>query len=983
MVVSTRHTARLILTLALLGASGARAEPPAPSRVPWTTSRFVGTPDPPPPYVTEIAFPALKFEHPVLLVSARGTGRLFVGEQGGKVYSFPNDPAVARADLAIDLGRRPTGMSALYGLAFHPKFLENRFVYLCYVTRDGKPDGTRVSRFTVSRDDTPHIDPDSERVVLTFPSGGHNGGCLVFGPEGYLYISTGDAEVPSPPDPRDTGQDVSDLLSSILRIDVDHDEGGRAYAVPHDNPFVKLPGARPEIWAYGFRNPWKMSFDPKTGSLWVGDVGWELWELVFRVVKGGNYGWSIVEGHQPVHPNGKRGPTPILPPIVEHPHSEAASVTGGYVYHGSRLPTLKNVYIYGDFQSGKLWGLRMDGDRIAWRGPLADSALQLVSFGEDEAGELFLLDYERTRQIHRLVPNPAANGTNATWPRKLSETGLFSSTRKQTPAPGVLAYYINASLWNDGATAERWLAVPGVAKIDAVNDGIWRLPDGSVLARTVSIDHDPVRRANRMRIETQILHREAGSWRPYSYVWNDEGTDAALAPAEGLTKTWIVDDPDAPIGRRWENYRVHARAECVLCHNPWVEMKTTSYGRQSASPLGLTTGQLNRETGGSTSNQLLTFSHLDIFAKSLDPARLPRTADPYDPKSSLDRRARAYLQVNCAHCHMLNAGGSATIQLGESIPLDRTQTLGVRPTQGTFGIDDARIIQPGDPAGSVLFYRMAETGGGRMPRIGSSNVDREAMAMIADWIASLGPHAPRALAAAERVKTLRKGTPRAELTPTIQNLLSHTSDALTLVNALFRHDLAYPFNMDVIELGSTHEKPEIRDLFESFLPPFRRVARLGESFDPKTVLNLAGDAKRGRDLFLNNPAAQCKSCHRLDGQGTEVGPDLAGVGAKYPRAELLRHLVEPSLFIDPKFASFVVETKSGQVFTGLLASKSEKELVLKDATGKATRVPADQVEQTILQPRSLMPALLLRDLTAQQAADLLEYMGTLRQAAPR
>ncbi len=314
----------------------ARAEPPAPARSEWTTSRFAGTPDPPPPFATEPAFPALKFEHPVLLVAARGTGRLFVGELGGKIYSFPNDPNVKNADLAVDLARRPAGSSALYGLEFHPRFAENRFVYLCYVTRDGRPDGTRVSRFVVTRDDPPRIDPDSERVLLTFPSGGHNGGCLAFGNDGYLYISTGDAEVPSPPDPRDTGQDLSDLLSSILRIDVDHEEDGRAYAVPRDNPFVKLAGARPEIWAYGFRNPWRMSFDRKTGALWVGDVGWELWELVHHVVKGGNYGWSVVEGHQPVHPNGKRGPTPILPPIVTHPHSEAASVTGGYVYHGER-----------------------------------------------------------------------------------------------------------------------------------------------------------------------------------------------------------------------------------------------------------------------------------------------------------------------------------------------------------------------------------------------------------------------------------------------------------------------------------------------------------------------------------------------------------------------------------------------------------------------------------------------------------------------
>ena len=213
--------------------------------------------------------------------------------------------------------------------------------YICYVRKNDSPDGSVVSRFTVSRTDPPVIEPKSEQVILKFYSGGHNGGCLEFGNDGYLYISTGDAAVPSPPDVMMTGQDCSDLLSSVLRIDVDHARSpARPYRIPPDNPFVNTPGVRPEIWAFGFRNPWKMSFDRATGDLWVGDVGWELWELVFKVKRGGNYGWSVMEGPQPVNVEARRGPTPILPPIKVHPHSEAASITGGYVYHGTRLPEL-------------------------------------------------------------------------------------------------------------------------------------------------------------------------------------------------------------------------------------------------------------------------------------------------------------------------------------------------------------------------------------------------------------------------------------------------------------------------------------------------------------------------------------------------------------------------------------------------------------------------------------------------------------------
>ena len=333
----------------------------------------------------------------------------------------------------------------MYGLAFHPKFAANRQVFLCYVAKNDDPEGTRVSRFVARAADPLVIDPSSEEVLLTFLSGGHNAGCLAFGPDGFLYISTGDAAAPTPPDPLKTGQDISDLLSSILRIDVDRRDPGKLYRIPPDNPFLKTPGARPEVWAYGFRNPWRMSFDRARGDLWVGDVGWELWELIHLVRAGSNAGWSVVEGPQPVRADVAKGPTPIVPPVVAHPHSEAASITGGYVYRGSRLAAIRGVYVYGDYQSGKVWGLRHDGARVTWRGELADTGLRIVSFGEGRDGELYLIEYERTNGIYRLVPDAPA-GARPAFPRKLSETGLFASTRDHAPAPGVVPYAINAEL---------------------------------------------------------------------------------------------------------------------------------------------------------------------------------------------------------------------------------------------------------------------------------------------------------------------------------------------------------------------------------------------------------------------------------------------------------------------------------------------------------------------------------------------------------
>ncbi|MHB8522358.1 MAG: PQQ-dependent sugar dehydrogenase [Limisphaerales bacterium] len=315
----------------------------AEKREPWTTSRITGSPEAPPPYRVERVFPKLKFSEPVELVTAPGSDRFFLEQLHGKIVSFPPDPEGSQTDLCLDLLKLHPDLTMTYGLAFHPQFQTNGFVYVCYVLKDGTPDGSRVSRFTLERTSPPRFDPASEQVVITWLAGGHNGGSIHFGPEGYLYISTGDGRGPDPPDTLNTGQDISDLLSSVLRIDVDHAEGARPYRVPPDNPFINTPGARPEVWCYGLRNPWRMSFDSHTGDLWVGDVGWELWEMIYRVRRGANYGWSIIEGKQMVKPDGKRGPTPIVPPTVVHPHSEAASITGGYVYHGKRLPELQGA----------------------------------------------------------------------------------------------------------------------------------------------------------------------------------------------------------------------------------------------------------------------------------------------------------------------------------------------------------------------------------------------------------------------------------------------------------------------------------------------------------------------------------------------------------------------------------------------------------------------------------------------------------------
>jgi uncharacterized repeat protein (TIGR03806 family) len=990
-----------------LGAAHARALPP--ERVPWNESKIAGTPDLPPPYTVEPAFPHLTFRFPVVLVPARGTDRLFVGELPGRIYSFPNDTNCTRADLALDVASLHPDLTMFYGITFHPRFDENRYIYVCYVLKNDLPDGSVVSRFEVSRTDPPVIDPKSERVILTFWSGGHNGGCLDFGTDGYLYISTGDAGDAAPPDARKmTGQDCSDLLSSILRIDVDQSEPGKAYRIPPDNPFVTTPGVRPEIWAFGFRNPWRMSIDRATGDLWVGDVGWELWEMVDKVKRGGNYGWSVMEGPQPVHVEAKRGPTPILAPTLAHPHSEAASITGGYIYHGTRLPELAGAYIYGDYQTGTVWGLRCPGETVTWKAELARTPVHLAAFGVSNAGELYLVDHDRTHQIYRLARNPAATARRD-FPRRLSETGLFASTRDHRPAAGVVPYSVHSALWADGATAERFLAIPGTGRIGLDERGNWRFPEGSVLVRTVSVPGAIARSGGPQRVETQILHFESDAWRPYTYVWDDLQADAILADAQGTTRSILTAAPDAPHGRRQRNYRIYARSECILCHNPWVEKKTTIFGVQSASPLGINTAQMNKlvQSGRGPVNQLQALHGAGLLAWTPDlsqetaalqragvvgwmPDRveLPSMVDPYDESADLARRARSYLQTNCSHCHQFNAGGAANIALGIDVPLQETKTVDIRPIQGTFQIAGARIIAPGDPSRSVLYYRVSKLGGGRMPRAGSSTVDDRAVRLVHDWIARMPAPAADApggsvpLPAADRsaLDALARGdhSSTEARSKAIRQLAATTRGALLLLGLLETDRLPAPAKPEVLAITRNSPAIEVRDLFERFIPEEERVKRLGDVVDRASILKLAGDPGRGRDVFAGNPAAQCKNCHKAGGTGETVGPDLTKIGTKYDRAALLDQILEPSRTIEPQYVAYQLETKDGRVIGGLVMEKNAKEVILKDAQRNTVRVPAEQVEQLVPQSRSLMPELLLRDLTPQQVADLLEYLTTLR-----
>ena len=353
----------------------------------------------------EQAFPGLSFRRMVALTYPDdGTHRLFLVLQPGVIMVFPNDQDVTSATTFLDISARVSDRGeeeGLLGLAFDPDYRSNGYLYVYYSAAE--PRRSVVSRFSVSADDPDAADLESQRIFLEVlqPFSNHNGGQLVFGPDGYLYVGLGDGG--SAGDPSENGQNRSTLLASILRIDVSTIDSEGAYAIPRDNPFVGEEGAlREEIWAYGLRNPWRFAFDRLTGDLWTADVGQDRYEEVDIIHPGLNYGWNRMEGsHCFPRPDRPCDQTGLELPVAEYGHDEGCSVTGGYVYRGDRMPSLYGAYVYGDYCSGKIWALRYDGSQVSEHMEIVDSRLRIPSFGEDQSGELYILSFNG--EIYRLA----------------------------------------------------------------------------------------------------------------------------------------------------------------------------------------------------------------------------------------------------------------------------------------------------------------------------------------------------------------------------------------------------------------------------------------------------------------------------------------------------------------------------------------------------------------------------------------------------
>jgi glucose/arabinose dehydrogenase len=391
------------------------------------------------PYSINQAFPNLSFSHPVGLVPSNdGSNRLFVVEQEGTIRVFENNPTATSSSLFLDIQSKVLfgGEQGLVGFALHPNYEQNRYFYVDYIADN--PPRTVIARYQTSSTNPNLAMQTSEFILLQInqPFSNHNGGQLSFGDDGYLYIGMGDGG--SAGDPQGNAQNLSSLLGKILRIDIDNTSQNQNYSIPQDNPYKSNSiGYREEIYAYGFRNPWRFSFDSANSKLWVGDVGQSQREEIDIVEKGKNYGWNIMEGTIPYAGGSQTG---LELPIWEYSHDEGNAIVGGYIYHGSTLTELQSKYIYGDYGSGKIWALQYNTATTPQNTLQVDTTLNISSFGIDEQNELFICSLEG--KIYSLKStitpsptpstNPTINPTQTPLPTSTS-TSTSNTTPTQTP----------------------------------------------------------------------------------------------------------------------------------------------------------------------------------------------------------------------------------------------------------------------------------------------------------------------------------------------------------------------------------------------------------------------------------------------------------------------------------------------------------------------------------------------------------------------
>jgi uncharacterized repeat protein (TIGR03806 family) len=726
-------------------------------------------------YQTVNAFGNLTFQNPVAIASAPGeTNRLFVVEKPGRIQVITNLTAPNKT-LFLDISSQvnASGEGGLLGLAFHPDWRNNRRFFVFYTTSIDVPQGyvfyDRVARFEIDPAD-PHAALAGSEVRLLSQldrDSNHNAGDVHFGPDGYLYVSTGDEGGGG--DNRNNSRFINqNFFSAILRIDVDrrpgnlepnphpaiHTDGqGQAYyAIPADNPFIGATSfngqnidpatVRTEFWAVGLRNPWRMSFDPVTGLLYCADVGQGAREEVNIIKRGKDYGWKYKEGfinHAGGIPPNTVQESDLTPPIIDYPrttsastaipggHAQGISVTGGVVYNAARFGQIQGHYVFGDFGSGRIFALRYNPDTgQAQAFQQLTTAGQPAAFGIDPAnGDVLIARLGGT--VSRLIySNEPVQGQPL--PLQLSQTGAFGDLATLTPQAGIVPYELNLPFWSDHAHKSRWFSIPDVNDTMTFSAaGNWQFPAGTVWIKHFELELTEGDPESRRRLETRFLVRNDDGVHGFTYRWNEAETDASLVAEAGQDETITIRHAGGAVLRE-QVWRYPSRSECLQCH--------TSAGGFAA---GFNTVQLNRphNYGTGSANQIAALSQVGYFAEPVaNVATLPKLSRPDETSISLERRVRSYLQANCVACHQ--PGGSAQGNWDARIATATDEANLINALLVNDQGDPAnRVLAPGDVAHSELLRRIGLRGAGQMPPVGSTIADPAGVALIAEWINAL------------------------------------------------------------------------------------------------------------------------------------------------------------------------------------------------------------------------------------------------------
>jgi uncharacterized repeat protein (TIGR03806 family) len=668
-------------------------------------------------------FTNLTFNMPVkMLQSPNSNQHWYVLQQLGLVRRFTGTSPTSATTVLDITGRTyntADSEAGLLGMAFHPNFPTDPRVFIYYIDRSTVG---HLAAFTATVDanGAATINAGSEQTLLTItkPFDNHNGGDLAFGPDGFLYLSTGDGGGGG--DPSENGQRLTTLQGKMLRIQVG--ASGAGYTIPADNPFAgnaqcpaggsRPTGECPEIYAWGLRNPWRWSFDRSNGTLWLADVGQGSYEEVNTIQRGGNYGWDCREGAHNFETAGCPA-TGLIDPVAEYGRTLGSSVTGGYVYRGTQPSTLVGRYLFADFNSGRIWAWIPDPANPSSRAPtqLLQTSLNISSFGQGNDGELYVVHYTGGT-LHRI--NFQGGGGGGTAPATLSATGCVNPANATQPASGLISYSINAPFWSDSAAKDRWMGLPNGTVISVGTNTDWDFPNGSVLVKNF--------RMGTRLIETRLFMRHPdGEWGGFTYEWNTQQTDANLVQGGAVR--------DIGGGQQWI---FPSESQCLQCH-------TSAAGRS----LGLETAQLNRNhtypQTGRTANELLTLNNISLFTPAItDPATQPTMPDPTDTSATLDSRARAYLHTNCAQCHRPGGATGSSMDLRYTTALASTNTCNVTPQSGDLGLGaSARLIAPGSAANSILINRTNRRDANGMPPLGSNQVDAAGVTLLTQWVSGL------------------------------------------------------------------------------------------------------------------------------------------------------------------------------------------------------------------------------------------------------